>query len=201
MQVLSAEEVSEGFLTSENLRVQADYVRADKDGLFFAHPEAACIDLKYPILETLPFFARCLATIGYEEQYFAGALIWFKNWGSWQPRDEGIGYRIVEKMNAAAGQPKSFEAGPGHRFRTDEFTDAVGMLLQPMVFAWDCYYLPDWSYGSSSEYFIHVDTDSFVSVVARTREFYDRAFQQLEKLKLNPKPGHKMQMDRFCRRP
>jgi hypothetical protein len=69
MQVLSAKEVAEWFQGFENLEVESDYVHADKDGLFFTHPEAACIDLEYPSkLEQLPFFARFVATIGYEEQ-------------------------------------------------------------------------------------------------------------------------------------
>jgi len=201
MNVLTAEEVTEWLAGFENLGVESDYAHADKDEPFYTHPEAACIDLEYPPkLERLPFFARYLATIGYEEQHFDGALIWLTNWGIWNLRDEGIGYRIVEKINAGAGHPKSFEAAPGHRFRADELTDAIGMLLQPMIFAWDCYYLPTWSYGTG-EFFLHVSHDSFVTVVTRTKTFYDRIFQQMEELKLNPKPGNGTRTSRFCRRP
>jgi hypothetical protein len=78
MRVLSAGEVAEWFQGFENLGIESDYAHADKDGLFFTHPEAACIDLGYPPkLERLPFFARYIATIGYEEQDFEGALLWF----------------------------------------------------------------------------------------------------------------------------
>ena len=50
---------------------------------FSSHiPEAACIDLEYPQkLEQLPFFAHCVATIGYEDHHFDGALIWFSTLG------------------------------------------------------------------------------------------------------------------------
>lgn len=200
MQVLSAGEVAERLKVFENIGNKSDYVHADKDELFFTHPEAACIDVEYPTkLERLPFFAHCVATIGYEDRDFDGALIWLTNWGVWPLFDEGVGYRIVERMNLAAGQPKSFEVGPGHRFRADELPDAIGMLLQPMIFAWDCYYLPTWSYGAG-EFFLHVSHDSFVSVVTRTKAFYDKIFQQLENLSLNPKPGNDTQTNRFCRR-
>lgn len=201
MQVLSAEEVAEWFRGFENVGVKSDYVHADENTLFFTHPEAACIDLEYPPkLERLPFFAHCLSTIGYEDQHFEGALIWLTEWGVWNLTDEGIGYRIIEKMNSGAGQPKSFEAAPGHRFRADELTDAIGMLLQPMIFAWDGYYMPRWSYGTG-EFFLYVSHDSFVTVVTRTKAFYEQIFQQLEKLDLNPKPGNDVTTKRFCRRP
>ena len=201
MHVLNADEVAEWLQGFENLGVASDYAHADKDGLFYTHPEAACIDLEYPQkLERLPFFARCVATIGYEAQYFDGALIWFTNWGVWNLGDEGIGYRIVEQLNAGGGQPKSFEVAPGHRFRADELTDAIGMLMQPMVFGWDCFYLPSWSYGTG-EFFLHVSHDSFVSVVTRTKEFYERVFGVLKDLDLSPKPGHEVQVRRFCRVP
>jgi hypothetical protein len=201
MQVLSAGKLAEWFRRFEKVEVASDFVHADKDELFFTHPEAACIDLEYPSkLEQLPFFARCVATIGYEEQHFDGALIWFSSWGVWNNFSEGIGYRIVERMNAAAGQPKSFEAAPGHRYRADELPDAIGMLLQPMIFAWDSYYLPIWSFGTD-EFFLYISHDSFVSVVTRTKAFYERVFQQLEKLKFNPKPGNENRTNRFCRQP
>jgi hypothetical protein len=201
MHVLSAGEVTEWLKGFENLGVDSDYVHADKDELFFTHPEASCIDLEYPQkLERLPSFAHCVATIGYEDRYFDGALIWLTNWGVWPLFDEGIGYRIVEGLNAAAGQSKSFEVSPGHQFRADELPDAIGMLLQPMIFAWDCYYLPRWSYGTG-EFFLHISHDSFVSVVTKTKAFYERVFQQLGNLDLNPKPGNDTQTKRFCRRP
>jgi hypothetical protein len=69
-----------------------------------------------------------------------------------------------------------------------------------MIFAWDCFYLPSWSYGTG-EFFLYISHDSFVSVVTKTKLFYEKVFQQLEKLDLNPKPGHEMRTHRFCRRP
>ena len=136
MLVLSAEQVAEWFRGFENVEVESDYVHADKDGLFFTHPESACIDVQYPAkLEQIPFFAHFVATVGYEDQHFDGALIWIRNWGVWNLFNEGIGYRIVERLNTASGQTTSFEASPGHQFRADELADAIGMLLQPMIFA------------------------------------------------------------------
>jgi len=200
MRVLSAEEVAKWFAGFEDCGNPSDYVHADEDELYFVHSEAACIDVEYPTkLEQLPFFAHCIATIGYEDQHFGGALIWLTDWGVWNPRDEGIGYRIVERMDAGSGQPKPFEVARGHSFRSDELYDAVGMLLQPMIFAWDSFYYPRWLYGTGN-FFVFISHDSFVTVVTRTKAFYDKAFRQLEELHLNPKPGTDAQTKRFCRR-
>ena len=148
-------------------------------------------------MEQLPFFAHLVATVGYEDKHFNGALIWFCNWGVWNLFNEGIGYRIVEKLNTASGQPKSFEDASGHRFRADELADAIGMLLQPMIFAWDSYYLPIWSYGTG-DFFLHVSHHSIVSVITRTKVFYDRVFQQLDELNFNPKSATVGRKSRFC---
>jgi hypothetical protein len=177
----------------------SQYVHSDKRGLFFTHAEASCIDLEYPPkLERLSFFARLLSTIGYGDEYFQGALLWFTEWGVWNLSDEGVGYRIIEAMHRGSGQPMSFEAAPGHLFRADELADAIGMLMQAMIFGWDAYYYPRWSYGTG-DVFLHVSHDSFVTIATRTKAFYDKVFGILEELNLHPKAGHESQVRRFCR--
>lgn len=197
MQVLTKDDLTKGFEPYSKLG--KEYVHFDDSKPYYADPESACIVLEYPQkLEQLPFFARYLATIGYDDWDFRGALLWLTDWGVWQALDEGPGYRIIESMNRASGQPVSFEAGTGHQFRADELSDAVGMLMQPMIFGWDAYYLPQWSYGTG-EFFLHVSHDSYVTLVTRTRAFYDRVFPALQKLDFNPKPGQDLHTERFCR--
>jgi hypothetical protein len=199
LRVLSDAEIQEWFGSISKLG--PDYVQCDQDGLFYVHPEANCIDVEYPPkLEKLPFFGRQLAAIGYQDSDFEGALLWVDNWGIWNPRDEGLGYRIMEAVNRSAGQQQSFEVSPGHLFRSDELVEAAGMLLQPMIFGWDAFYMPLWSYGNY-RFFIRVSHDSFVSIVTLTKEFYDKAFGLLTNLELNPQPGDERRVHRFCRRP
>lgn len=202
MQVLTNAETIEWLSWADKFPDKhSDYAHCDGKDLFFTHSEAACIDLEYPPkLERLPYFARLLAAIGYEDKDFEGALLWFTGWGVWNSRDEAMGYRVVEAMHRAVGQPKSFEAAPGHSFRGDELCDAVAMLLQPMVFGFDAYYLPKWSYGTG-QFFLYVSHDSFVSVVTRTAEFYEKVFITLKELDLNPRAGSESRMRRFCRTP
>lgn len=144
-----------------------DYLDLGPSGFCFSHGEARSIHLDYPqTLERLPFFARYLATLGNDDSSFRGALLWITEWGRWNSLDEGIGYRLVESLNKASGQPSSFEVGQGHVFRADELEESLGMLLQPMIFGWDAYYLPDWAYGFD-EFFTYVSHDSYVNIVTR----------------------------------
>ncbi|MFZ0804837.1 MAG: hypothetical protein WAN03_01585, partial [Candidatus Sulfotelmatobacter sp.] len=137
-------------------------------------------------------------TVGYDAKDFEGALLWLTTWGVWNSTDEAAGYQIIEAMNRAAGQQASFEAAPGHLFRADELTQTVAMLLQPMLFGWDAYYYPRWSYGSD-EFFLFISHDSFASVVTRTATFYDKVFTLLKEVDLHPQEGHALQKGRFCR--
>ena len=174
-------------------------IHFDECGPFFTHPETNCIDLNYPPkLEQLPFFARYIATVGYDPTHFSGAILWFDKWGAWNDLDEGIGYRIIEGLHRGNGQPKSFEETPAHSFRADELFDAVGYLLQPMMFGWDAFHVPRWAYGDH-EFFLHVSQDCFISVVTRTAEFYDRVFGKLQRLNLAPKAGSELRIRNFRR--
>lgn len=197
MQVLSEAGIKDSLAAFGKLG--QDRVQFDGQALFYTHSEADCIDLEYPPkLEQLPFFARLLATLGYVDADFAGASVWLTTWGVWNLQDEAVGYRIVEAFNRAAGQPQSFEVAPGHGFRADELADAVGLLMQPMVFGWDAYYLPQWSFGVE-EFFLHISHDGFVTVVTRTTAFHEKVYRILEELQLNPQRGHEQQRKCFCR--
>jgi hypothetical protein len=197
LQVLTGAELNDWF--AKSARKDTETLQYDADGPFFTHSEANCLHVEYPQkLERLPFLARTLATITYEPRDFAGALLWFTDWGVWNSLEESIGYRVVETIHSAAGQQKSFEAGPAHHFRGDELNEAIGLLLQPMVFSWDAYYVPSWSYGPD-QFFLHVSHDSFVTVVSRTKEYYDKTFDLLTRLDLGPTEAHKTHSQRFCR--
>ena len=102
MQTLSKSDVLNLFAGFPSPRT--DYVQCDGNGLFFAHPEANCIDLEYPPkLERLPFLARLLATVGYDPKDFEGALLWLTTWGVWNSTEEAAGYQIIEALNRGGG--------------------------------------------------------------------------------------------------
>jgi hypothetical protein len=108
LQVLNKAELGDWFAKLANKDSQS--IQYDMDGPFFEGDEASCIQIQYPQkLERLPFLARTLATINYESKDFAGALIWFTEWGVWNYSDEGVGYRIVEAIHR--GEPTTFVRG------------------------------------------------------------------------------------------
>jgi len=174
-------------------------VAFDGKDIYFSDSDAACISLEYPPkLERLPAFARALATVGYEERDFNGALLWITQSGVWNPQDESPGYRTVEAFHSAAGQPSSFEAAKGHAFRADELVESVAMLLQPMIYGWDAYFIPNWTYGVG-DFFLHVSHDSYVSVATRTEEFRETVNNQLRSFEFSFSPTAASEQARFCR--
>ena len=196
MKVLTRAEVEKWF---DSFPDGIDSLRRDDYKLFFTAPEANSIDIQYPPeLERLRFVVRCLATLGYEPVDFRGAMLWITAWGVGNEVDEGPGYKIIEALNIAAGQPMSIEVTSGHRFRADELDSAIASLLQAMIFGWDANYYPTWSYGAD-QFFIHVNNNSYITVVTRTKEFYDKVFGHLTELNLNPKPSSDLRRSRFCR--
>jgi hypothetical protein len=67
-----------------------------------------------------------------------------------------------------------------------------------MLFGWDANYVPHWSYGPD-QFFLHLSHDLFVTIVTRTKEFYDKAFDILGRLGLGPTEAHRKQLQTFCR--
>lgn len=150
-------------------------VKFDGRGLYYKHPEAATITLALPNqVERLPFFVHRLGLVCCEQIHFPGATIWFTDVGIRNVFEEGIGYQILESINTAAGQPMSFCNTRGYHFRADELVKTLGMLIQPMIFGWDAYYLPN-----RSGYFLMVSHHSCVEVHTMTRQFHDAALKEL----------------------
>ncbi len=175
-----------------------DYVKIDGDRLCYSHPEAAQFTVMLPDrIEQLPFFVRNLGLLGYEQVHYAGATIWLTDVGIWDEFLEGIGYQILESMNYGVGQPLSFCNTKGYSFRADELVKALGLLIQPMVFGWDAYYLPRWNWGGCSEYFLKVSHHSCVDVHTKTKQFHDVAIRELAAAKFQLYAGPDGRMSRY----
>jgi hypothetical protein len=161
-----------------------DRLQCNERGFFFSDPEASSITLQYPSkLDELPWFARFVARLGHDDLDFSGAILWITESGVWNEREEGIGYRLVEGLSRAAGQPTSFEATAAYRFRGDELIEAIGMMMQPMIFSWDAYFVPLYDYAGE-ECFLKISHDSYVRVETRTKAFHDRVLKDLQEAEL-----------------
>ena len=192
MKVLTAKMVTESLDWYKN--TGDDYVKYDGKHLHYIHPEAAQFTVDIPDeVERLPFFAKCLATLAYEEKHFLGAKIWVTDAGIWDEYLEGIGYQILEAINIAEGQTMSFWEARGYDFRADELVKTLGVLIQPMVFGWDAYYLP----RGCSEYFLQVSHHSCVDVHTRTKQFHDKAIKQLVACKFDLLVGRDQMVSRY----
>ncbi len=142
----------------------------------FSEPGAKTIriDLHFKEPAQIAYLARLIAHLGYEEIDFRGALLWLTTWGVWDPRVEAIGFRTLEQFRRSYGENRSLESAPGHRFRDDEFMEAVCCLLTPMIVGWDACYVPQWAYGHL-DYFVFVSHDSVLDIEVRTPEMYENA--------------------------
>jgi hypothetical protein len=187
MIVLSNKQLEEGFA----LRGEAsDQILYDGLGPHFAHPEAAAIKVLFPSkVERLPFLARAITSVCRAAEDFSGATTWVSQSDVWNAKDEAIGKRIIERINAAAGQPADFEIGSAHSFRGDEYIDSLGVLMQSIIAGWDAYYVPQWTFGYE-EFFTFVSHDSYAVIVTRTKGFYDQAVEQLQGFKLDIRPDY-----------
>ena len=116
----------------------------------------------------------------------------------WDNAIEGIGYRIVEQMNRASGQPAAFEVSQGREFRADELNEAIGMLLQPMIFAWDTFYLPEWAWGTG-EFFLHISHHSHIEVVTKTKAFHAKIMSELKTMDYTVSPVSEGWTELLCR--
>lgn len=121
-----------------------------------------------------------------------GALLWLTLWTIGSPQLEKIGWKLLEKMRLAFGEPRPIGVAPGHWFRSDEFVELNAFLLPCFIFAWDAYLAP-----SGQAYFVHISHDEYRTVVVKTTAVYDKLFKELQPLA--PQAGHEGSVARFCR--
>lgn len=146
----------------------------------FADAEAAILTIPFPkIFTALPHVSNFLATLGYETRHFNGALLWMSQYGIWDEQLEGIGYHLIETLCAGSGQVSAFENTGGYEFRADELLKATGFLMQPILFGWDAYYFPSWSWGGCSEYFLEISHDEVIRIHTKSRAYHDFAVRCL----------------------
>lgn len=108
--------------------------------------------------------ARLCFPISYESP-FQGAMIWFRDWGTWNEMDEETGNFTVQQLRAAQGETRPLIEVPGHVFTSGEFADARAFWTVPMIFGWDAILFP-----KQNDYFVFNSHDEVVCFVARTKE-------------------------------
>jgi len=169
-------------------------IQAEGTKLYYADPNANCIELEYPSTPLrVAYFSRVASMMGIEdEQMFYGALLWITLSTIGSPQVEKSGWKMVEKMRQGYGENRSLQTANGHFFRSDEIAELAAFLVPCFVFGWDAYVVPN----GMNDFFIHISHDQYWGVVVRTRERFEALFTQLKDM--NPMESPAMR-GRFCR--
>jgi hypothetical protein len=148
-------------------------IALDEEGdgsLFFKGGEAFAIEFPWPATSHKTIYeARAAAMIDIDEEaHFEGATLWMSLTNIWSSATEKSGWRMVERMRASFGEPRSLQTAPVHHFRADELVDATAFLVPCFVYGWNAFYL-----NSSHDTFVHISHDKYWCAVTRAKEKRD----------------------------
>jgi hypothetical protein len=96
---------------------------------------------------------------------FSGGLVWFHAWEFGSPELVKPGWKIIESMRRAQGDPRCLDIAPGQVFREDELVELHAFLIQMMAFGWSGYYVP-----SAEDFFLDFRTSERFFCVAKSEE-------------------------------
>lgn len=97
-----------------------------------------------------------------EEENYGGGVIGIISWDIWSEGAERVGHLVTNSL-LGSGHLASRLEPPTVLYDHGELLSAHAMLLQPMVFQWDAYYIP-----TAAEYIVVISHDEFASVLSRT---------------------------------
>jgi hypothetical protein len=103
--------------------------------------------------------ARSLLT----DHTFYGGMLWIKEWNIGDLQTMSTGWRIVERMRSAMGQPCPLESAPAQLFRLDEFTDAHAFLALVLLWGWQAFWVP-----ATPGYFFYLHHNDKIEINAST---------------------------------
>jgi hypothetical protein len=108
-----------------------------------------------------------------DEIPFGGALLWFSDWDIWSESIEQYAMKMWRNMRLAYGEKMPFNEAPGHLFNADEFVDAQGFFLIPLMFQWDAFWIPN-----HGDYFAFASHDEILFIFARTSEVREKLLER-----------------------
>jgi hypothetical protein len=104
-----------------------------------------------------------------EGKPFAGAVVYFREWGIWNNLDEETGMCAVLRLRASYGEKRGLSETPAHVFSEKEFPDARAFWTLPVILGWDAFLIPE-----NPDYFVFNSHDEVVSFICRTKERYEQ---------------------------
>jgi len=132
----------------------------------------------------LPLGYVLLMTGVEDERAFPGGLLWLVGWDIWSESFERVGWRLIDRLRGVdePQRSSSLSEAPAQLFGPQEIVDAQAFLLEPMLFQWDGYYVPN-----SGDFFVRLHHDEGILIVPRDRAIFDQLFARFEEGDWNPK--------------
>lgn len=136
---------------------------------------------------SVPVHARDLLTFAYvalmsaiatdDELDFQGALLWLTDWDIWSATTERVGLELLKELRAEDLLKGDLRSAPAHLLAADEIIRAQSLLLLPLLFLWDAFYVPPAGgllCAVSHHGFVDIHARD-ASTLARLRERFARA--------------------------
>lgn len=101
-------------------------------------------------------------------------LLWITSWDIWPHLATSIGLAHFDALRRGLGASTDLSTAPAALFAGTEIKELVCCALTPLVFGWDCLIIP-----SSADYFVRLDHDRFVEVVAKDAQIKSRMMFEL----------------------
>lgn len=98
------------------------------------------------------------------EENYEGGLLWLRSWDIWSPTSERVGMWIMNQLRLGAGPVKSLADWPAMLFDCTEFIASHALVLQPILFQWDAFYVP-----ASAKYLAFISHDEHMSLLTTDR--------------------------------
>jgi hypothetical protein len=73
----------------------------------------------------------------YEEEHFAGAIVWLHRWEIWSESIDNQGYALLNGLRLSSADNSVLDETPAMEFSAGEFFDATACVLLPLLFQWD----------------------------------------------------------------
>ncbi len=123
----------------------------------------------------LAYLLVMAAVRDYDEDNFAGALVWLRRWEIWGESTDRAGYILLDGVRASVEQPAPLGTAPAHLFESREFAKAHATLSLPMMFQWDAHFV-----AAGAEFCAYISHEGSVDLLSRNTEVHRALTERLQ---------------------
>ena len=116
---------------------------------------------------------------------FEGGFIWFYQYHGGTLNSAHLGWKIIESIRRANGDPRTLDLAPAQHFRSNEAAELSIFLLQAVVFGWAGYFMPSGfnclvNFRSSERWFFHSNEERTLTSLFTAMEEWNPAYEDLD---------------------